>query len=636
MHKILRNYIFFLSSLSLTLILYSCHTVNLTTALQEYGNGEYYKASQSFKTLYKKTDVKKERKLKGELAWYMACCYDELMWWQQAGAYYQRALRYGCDKDSIENIEMRLALTKQKTTALKNVTPSRYSIKKFNLVNTTRAEFSPAIWGENDTELYYTTNNEKVTGEDKSNVTGTKYFDIWVTKKDENGVWQKPVSAGEALNTNNDEGAPSFSPDGNTMFFSVAGGGEDMSTQPQIFYSSRSEASWGKGERLTISKDSIYTYAHPAVSPDGRWLYFVSDIPGGYGGLDIWRATLNGTKVGAYENLGSEVNSAGDEMFPTMSPQGILYYSSEGKKEGYGGLDIYSAREDEWGIWHVAHLPAPINSQADDFGMTFMRSTKEEQEGWFSSNRNHGKGYDKIYSFVLPSIKVSIKGTVYDNEDNPVAEAIVRVVGRNGMNFKSVTKPDGTYEVSIDRSTEYVMMSGKNGYLNRKAQLMSSGDEKDAQYIVDFQLPCISKPIVVENVFYDYNKATLREESFPSLDELVSLLKDNPYTQIELSSHTDRVGSQEFNLNLSTRRAESVCQYLISHGIEPARVVPVGYGKEQPFVIDEKYSERYGFPVDQELTEEYISTLEPEKQEIADQINRRTQFVVLTTTFGIK
>ena len=219
----------------------------------------------------------------------------------------------------------------------------------------------------------------------------------------------------------------------------------------------------------------------------------MSDIPGGYGGLDIWRATLNGTKVGAYENLGSEVNSAGDEMFPTMSPQGILYYSSEGKKEGYGGLDIYSAREDEWGIWHVAHLPAPINSQADDFGMTFMRSTKEEQEGWFSSNRNHGKGYDKIYSFVLPSIKVSIKGTVYDNEDNPVAEAIVRVVGRNGMNFKSVTKPDGTYEVSIDRSTEYVMMSGKNGYLNRKAQLMSSGDEKDAQYIVDFQLPCMSR-----------------------------------------------------------------------------------------------------------------------------------------------
>ena len=620
-------------TLSLAMLCLSCNTVKLSTAMEEYGNGEYFKASQSFKTLYKKTNAKTERKQKGELAWYIACCYDELMWWQQAGAYYQRAIRYGCEA---EDAEAKLAAIKQKTGVLKNAPASRYEIKRFPLVNSTRAEFSPAIWGENDTELYYTTNNEKVTGEDKSNITGTKYFDIWVTKKDENGVWQKPASAGEALNTKNDEGAPSFSPDGNTMFYSVAGGSEDMPSQPQIYFSKRSEAAWGKGEKVVISKDSIYSYAHPAVSPDGNWLYFVSDLPGGYGGLDIWRATLNGTKVGAYENLGSEVNSKGDEMFPTFSPKGILYYSSDGKKEGFGGLDIYSAREDEWGIWHVEHLSTPINSNADDFGMTFMRSTKEDQEGWFSSNRNHGKGYDNIYSFVLPSIKVRIKGTVFDNDDEPLGGAIVRVVGRNGMNFKSVSKPDGTYEVSIDRSTEYVLMSGKQGYLNRKAQLLSSSEEKNGDYIVDFQLPCISKPIVVENVFYDYNQATIKEESYPSLDELVTLLQDNPYTQIELSAHTDRVGSQEFNLNLSARRAESVCKYLTEHGIESARLVPVGYGKEQPFVIDEKYAERFGFPVEQELTEEYVNSLDEEKQNVADQINRRTQFKVLTTTFGIK
>ena len=620
------------ATLSFAMLFSSCNTVKLSTAMEEFGNGENYKASQSFKTLYKKTDTKKERKLKGELAWYIACCYDELMWWQQAGAYYQRAIRYGCE---VEEAEAKLACIKQKTTPLKNVQPSRYEIKRFPLVNSSRAEFSPAIWGEEDNELYYTTNNEKVTGDEKSNITGTKYFDIWVTKKDENGVWQKPVSAGEALNTKNDEGTPSFSPDGNTMFYSVAGGSEDMPSQPQIFFSKRSEASWGKGEKLVISKDSIYTYSHPAVSPDGNWLYFVSNLPGGYGGLDIWRATLNGTQVGAYENLGAEVNSKGDEMFPTFSPDGILYYSSDGK-DGFGGLDIFSAREDEWGIWHVSHLLPPINSNADDFGMTFWRGTKEDQEGWFSSNRNHGKGYDNIYSFVLPSIKVKIKGTVYDNEDEPLGGAIVRVVGRNGMNFKSVSKPDGTYEVSIDRSTEYVMMSGKQGYLNRKAQLLSSGDEKDADYIVDFHLPCISKPIVVENVFYDYNQATIKEESFPSLDELVVLLQDNPYTQIELSAHTDRIGSQQFNLNLSARRAESVCKYLTEHGIESERLVPVGYGKEQPFVIDEKYAERYGFPVEQELTEEYVNSLDADKQNVADQINRRTQFKVLTTTFGIK
>ena len=278
-----------------------------------------------------------------------------------------------------------------------------------------------------------------------------------------------------------------------------------------------------------------------------------------------------------------------------------------------------------------------MNSTGDDFGMTFSRTTKEQQEGWFSSNRQQGKGYDNLYTFRLPSIKIRITGYVYDTDEEPLPEAIVRVVGRNGMNFKSLTKPDGSYVATIDRSTQYVMMAGKQGYLNRKAEFTSDPAEEDADYEVDFYLPSISEPILIDNIFYDYNRATLREESFPSLDDLVALLNDNPYCAIELSAHTDRVGGQPYNLDLSQRRAESVVDYLVSQGIDPDRLTPVGYGKARPKVVDDKLHLQYDFlPEGQTLDEEFVSALPAEQRDIADQINRRTEFQVLSTTWGIE
>lgn len=630
--KISINIALFILMLVIALILNSCSTTKLSSAIEQYENGEYFEASIALKKIYRKTDQKENRKQKGELAWYLGNCYDKLMIWSQASSYYQNAKRFGYEYEQLnERIEDCLLKEGRKKNKANQI--SRYTIKKFNVVNSKRADFSTAIWGSNDDELYYTTSNDKVIGSDNSKITGTKYFDIWVTKKDENGNWQKPQSLGEDFNSNGDEGTPCFSPDGNTMYYTVSG--HESNSRPVIYYSKRSDATWSKGQLLKITNDSLATIAHPAVSPDGKYLYFCSDIIGGNGGKDLWRATINGDIIGYIENLGDKINSEYDELFPTFSNDGILYFSSN-RKGGYGALDIYSAREDEWGIWHIEHLDAPINSNADDFGMTFKRNTKEQQEGWFSSNRNSPKGYDNIYSFVLPSINVKISGFVFDTDGNPIQKAIVRVVGRNGMNFKSVTKPDGSYEVNIDRSTEYVMMSGKKGFLNRKAQFISDDEEEDADYEVDFYLPSVSEPVLVENVFYDYNESTLRKESYPSLDDLAALLIDNPYTVIELSSHTDRIGSQSFNLQLSKRRAESVCDYLISKGIESERLVPVGYGKEKPKAVDVNIAKSTGWEVGQELNEEFIEQLTEEQKKYADQINRRTEFKVLTTTWGIR
>ena len=645
------------------MMLVGCKSAKLSTALQEIERGEYYKASQTLKQVYRKTNPREERAKRGEVAWYMGYVYDKLMMPQQAASGYMNAERYGWEEPTLslciarslhhagkykEAIKYYQAYLEQypddesAKTGLEGAAQaaqwkldgSRYEVKRFPLINSRRAEFCPAVWGENDEELYYTTSNDKVTGDEVSKITGTKYSDIWVTRRDENGRWSKPESVGD-LNTKYDEGTPYFTADGQTMYYTCAGGGDGLPGAPQIYVSKRSDASWGKGTLLNMLGDTLSTFAHPAITPDGKYLYFVSDQPGGKGGLDLWRCTLEKDEPDFPENLGDAINTPGDEMFPTFSPDGLLYFSSNGR-EGMGGLDLYSARLDEWGTWHVEHLGAPMNSSGDDFGMTFRHHTEQKQEGWFSSNRNQGKGYDNIYSFVLPSITVKISGTVYDMDEEPIAEAIVRIVGRNGMNFKSVTKPDGTYEVKIDRSTEYVMMSGKEGYLNRKSQFTSDPEEEDADYVVDFYLPTITEPVLVDNIFYDYNKATLREESFPALDELVSMLNDNPYCAIELSAHTDRVGSQEYNLDLSQRRAQSVCDYLISKGIDPARLDPVGYGKSEPVQVDEKMHEKYPFlPLDQLLDETFVNTLPADQREVADQINRRTAFSVISLSYGL-
>ena len=613
-------------------ILSSCNTTTMTTAIEKYDNGEFFEASQDFKKLYRKTDTKKERMTKGEIAWYLGNCYDRLMIWTQASLYYRNAQRFGYSDENLVSLIEDCDTKAGKIKGLSN--NSRYEIHKFNIVNSRRAEFSPAICGDDD-ELYFTTSNDKVTGDNISKITGTKYCDIWVTKKDENDVWMKPQSIGEMVNTKFDEGTPCFSPDGNIMYYTVAGSEDGIKSSTMIYYTRRSDASWSKGQKLHISNDTISVFAHPAISPDGHYLYFISNTVGGQGGTDIWRASIDGEEVTYFENLGDKVNSPNDEMFPTFSPDGILYFSSN-RKGGFGGLDIYSAREDQWGTWHVQHIASPINSTADDFGMTFKRKTKENQEGWFSSNRNNAKGYDDIYSFVLPSIKVRISGFVYDTDGNALPQAIVRIVGRNGMNFKTLTKPDGSYVVNIDRSTEYVMMSGKTGFLNRKAQFTSDGDEEDADYEVDFFLPSVSLPVIVDNVFYDYNEASLQEDSYPALDDLYQLLIDNPYTQIELSAHTDRIGSQEFNIQLSQRRAQAVCEYLINKGIDSQRLVPVGYGKAIPKTVDESISKKHNWPIGQLLDECFIETLDDEQKKYADQINRRTEFKVLTTTLGLQ
>ncbi len=353
-------------------------------------------------------------------------------------------------------------------------------------------------------------------------------------------------------------------------------------------------------------------------------------MPGGAGGKDLWRVNLR-ERQGSLENLGEFINTPGDEMFPYVRTDSLLYFASDGHP-GFGGLDIFRATLTPSGGWKVENMGAPVNSSADDFGITFGKG----ESGYFSSNRTDGRGYDHIFSFELPELQIWISGWVLDKDEEPVPNAVIRIVGNDGSNQKALAKPDGTFRFPLERGISYVMLAGAQGYLNAKQEFTSDTAEEDAEYGVDFILASINKPVVIDNIFYDFDKATLRPESKTGLDEMAQVLRDNPNVTIEMASHTDRWGSEAYNIDLSGRRAQSVIDYLISVGIAPDRLQSQGYGKSRPKTITKKLARLYPqFKEGDVLTPEFIEQLSEADQEVADQINRRTEFQVLSIDYNM-
>lgn len=626
-----------------------------------YALGEYYDASVQYKKAYSATPAK-ERATRGKRALKLADCYRRINYAQRAIAAYNNVLRYG-QADSLTHLRLAQQLMKNGSykeaarhfrTMLDSVpgcrmaevglrsaemapkwkeAGSQYTVKRENFFNSRRADYSPMLAGDNNDQLYFTSTRNDVKGDELSGITGTKNGDIFVSTKDEKGKWTKPEDIDTELNSAFDEGVCSFTPDGRTMYLTQCVTDPTYPRYAQICTSSRADAAWGKATPLQVTRDTLSSYAHPAVSPDGLWLYFTSDMPGGLGGLDLWRVRLTTSGLGGVENLGAPINTEGDEMFPTFRPNGDLYFSSDGHP-GMGGLDIYIARPDTTaGGWTIEHPGYPLNSQGDDFGMTFEGLLNR---GYFSSNRGDGKGWDHIYSFVNPEIVQTVKGWVYEQEGYELTNALVYMVGNDGTNLKLSVKGDGSFTQQIRPNVDYVLLGTCKGYLNHKEQLRVEPVTESTEYVLQFPLASITAPVLIDNIFYDFDKATLRPESTVALDELIKLLNENPNVTIELSAHCDYRGPAAYNKLLSQRRAEAVVAYLTEHGIAADRLSPVGYGKEKPKTIKKKLTERYPFLKEGDvLTEEFILTLKPEEQEICNQLNRRTEFIVLRTTYGM-
>ena len=640
--------------------LYSCKSAKLSDAEEKQRIGEYYEAAAIYRKVYTKTSPKK-RDLRGYIAYRMAECNRLINNTGKATSAYMNAIRYdypdstvylrmgqmlqktGRYPEAIKNYDIYMENDPSNLLAINGIqgcelapgwkkNPTRYEVRRMDKFNSRRGEFSPMLAGDKYAQLYFASSRSKDKDAKVSAITGQNNNNLFLVKQDEKGAWLAPVELEDEVNTEYDEGTPSFSPDGNTMYYTYCAQDPEGPRTAEIYISTRSSAKWGKGTRATIVKDSVTALGHPSISPDGKYLYFVSDAVGGFGGKDIFRARVAGNDFGPMENLGEEINTPGDEMFPYVRDSVTLYFASNGHP-GMGGLDLFKATQDSTGKWNVENLGAPINSMADDFGITFAG---KEERGFFCSNRNDARGYDHIYSFERPTITIFIEGIVNDVDEYPIEDATVRIVGKDGLNVKVPVKKDGTYRVELERDIRYVMMASARGYLNQNYELHTGPEEKNETYIVDFFLSPISKPVVIDNIFYDFDKATLRPESKKALDEMIKMLNDNPNVTIELGAHTDRKGTDQYNERLAQRRAQSVVDYLIAGGIEAARLEAKGYGESVPKTINKKMAKQFDFLKEGDvLTEEFILALPPEQQEIADQINRRTEFKVLRTNYNL-
>ena len=623
--------------------------------------GEYYDAADNFKLAYQKTEPK-DRKTRGRIARKMAYCYDKSLQTAKAIVAYRNAIRYNADvaadhlelarllmkngdyKGAVKEYQVALdslpnnAQAKEGLEAARKAPEikqlgSRYTVKRVDVLNGRRADYSPALLGDNADEIYFTSTRKEAEGEDLSGITGMKPGDIFHSSKDDKGKWSKPEAV-TGVNTAYDEGACCFTPDGHEMYLTQCSTNPSFPRYAKIVKSSRADASWSKPTAVEISKDTLSSFAHPAISPDGEWLYFTSDMPGGKGGLDIWRVRITSHGLGGVENLDSPINTEGDEAFPAFRPNGDLYFSSTGHP-GLGGYDIFIAHTDKNGKVTLSHPGYPLNSQGDDFGMTFEGV---HNRGFFSSNRGDMRGWDHLYSFVNPEIEQTVKGWVYEMDGYELPQAQVYCVGDDGTNEKITVRSDGSFTKALSPGVSYLFLASCKGYLNHKEEVKALKAPKESRdTTLQFALANISAPVLIDNIFYDFDKATLRDSSKTALNQLVGILNDNPNITIELAAHTDYVGSAAYNKGLSQRRAESVIKYLIAHGIAADRLTPVGYGKERPRKVNRKLAARVTWLKEGDvLTETFIKALkDPKRQEICNQLNRRTEFSVLRTTYGL-
>ena len=661
MTRIIKTYHFLMAFLAVALMLHSCAADNAMRKGEKFlAIGEYHDAAEQFKKAYTKTPTK-ERQLRGQRALKMAHCYRHISSTQKAISAYRNALRYNVAtlddrldyarlllkngeykraltefellNDSMpNNVLVRNGLLSAKMAPKWKEQGSDYTVKKMTEFNSRRADYCPVLAGDQWDRLYFSSTRNDALGDELSGITGAKPGDIFFSDKDDKGKWSKPQTIESGLNTEYDEGACCLSPDGSTMYLTQCLSDASYPRFAQIVTAQRSDASWGKTTPLLITNDTLSSYAHPAVSPDGEWLYFVSDMPGGKGGLDIWRMRLTTNGPVGVENLGEPINTPGDEMFPTFRPNGDFYFSSDGHP-GFGGLDIFIATVGEDGKYHLSHPGYPLNSQGDDFGMTFQGQLNQ---GFFSSNRGDGRGWDHIYSFYNPEIVQTIRGWIYEQDGYELTAGEARIVGTDGTNLRLGVRGDGSFEYVVKPGVDYIILAMCDGFLNHKEEIHVDSVKESKVYDLQFPLASISAPVLIDNIFYAFDKATLLPESKNALDSLILMLNENPNITIELSAHTDYRGAEAYNKKLSQKRAESVVNYLINHGIAADRLTAVGYGEEKPKTIRRKVAERYPWLKENDvLTEEFILKLKPEQQETANALNRRTEFKVLRTTYNM-
>ena len=628
-----------------------------------YETHEYFKAYNMYKDAYKEVESKAE---KTYIAFQMAQCMRFMNQTVKAEAAYLRAITRGYSDPIIYYYyaEMLKKNTKY-SEAAKNfeeyskrvpddnkgkeaavacwmaaewlANPTRYTIQNRKELNTKEGEFAAGYASADHDIIYFTSTRTGIHGNKINPITGDNYTDIFETQLEKKGTWSKPEALNDTVNSPNDDGTPAFGADNyNNLFFTRCKIVRGMKLGCQIYMARRQAGDdWLNIDNIPIAPDSI-SIAHPTVSKDGLTMYFVSDMAGGFGGNDIYMTTRKSKSSNKWEppvNMGIDINSQGNEVFPFIRENGILYFASD-YHPGMGGLDIFKATKDEDDRWVVENMRYPINSPADDFAVVYKGNN---EEGLLSSSRKAegSRGKDDIYSFILPAMEFILEGKIVDDQSEKAVPATrIKIVGSDGTDLDITTKEDGSFRYKLNPHTDYVYVVKKEGYLNNREKVTTAEMADSKTFTHTVRMSSITSPVEVENVLYDFGKWDLREDSKKELDHLIEILNTNPNITIELGSHTDLVGDSLSNIILSQRRAQSVVDYLLQKGIEKDRLTAKGYGESVPKLITVKIARNTTFKEGDALNEEYIKQLTNEElKEKANQINRRTEFKVLTTNY---
>ncbi len=632
---------------------------------------QYSNAIDRYKKAYNR--VKKKSEERDRITFRMAECYRFTNSYKRAEATYKRVLRSEYPKkhpevflhyadvlkmnkkysDAIENYNKYTELVPDdprgpqgaETAAMiedwiKN--PSKYEISPLKKVNSRVSDFA-ATWASNNyNEIIFTSTRDGSTGKEKDGWLDQNFSDLFLSRLDRKNEWSTPVPLDKTgnVNTKAAEGAPSMNSSFNKMYFTRCDNYEKKQSGCRIYTSTRAGRDWGKAVPVEISGvDTLDIVGHPSLSKDELLMYFAAERKGGFGGKDIWVAERD-KKTDPFKrpmNIGPNVNSVGDEIFPFLRNDTTLYFASNGHG-GMGGLDIFVSNVDTSGTWSEArNLKSPVNSTADDFAIVFH---PDEEKGFLTSNRDNPKGVDNLYSFIEPPVLFTIAGTVKDEKTLQYVEsASVQLISSSGMTLSTRTNDKGYFlfgNSQVTKNTTYEIVVDKENYFTKSGIESTVGVEFSRDFIKDFMLdPIPQKPIALPDILYDLARWELKPQYEDSLQGLITTLQLNPTLVIELASHTDNRDTEEKNDILSQRRAQSVVDFLILRGIDPERLAAKGYGERVPRELEKNFiGNGFTFPKGTVLTEAYINSLgSKEQQEAAHQLNRRTEFRILSKDF---
>ena len=514
---------------------------------------------------------------------------------------------------------------------------SRYEVTNESTLNSPNDDYAVCYSAKKYNQLFFTSNRKGSTGKDKDNWTAGWFSDIYMSNS-KNEFWNTPVTADATgvINTEANEGTPVFNKKFSTMYFTRCNKGADRKVYCEIIQSDRRGQRWTKPK--AIMSDRLSNNGQPAISKDELTLYFVSDREGGLGGKDIWMAKRDrkGKPFGKPVNLGSVINTPGDEMFPSLQDDTILCFSSNGHP-GYGGLDIFKTTGTDT-VWsEPENLLTPINSISDDFAIVF----KNEKEGFLSSDRNGGQGGDDIYSFLKKKLFYKLDGIVKDERTLfTLRDVEVKLTtGEGTTSVSKLTNSDGSYyfdSTFFNEDKNYTVLFSKDNFFSVSYDINTFDYSGNHRFNLDVLLkPIPEAPIVLPDILYDLGKWDLKPRYQDSLMVLVKILKDNQGLVIELGSHTDSRASLEFNDELSQKRAQSVVDFLISKGINPERLIAKGYGERVPRKLEKPVKLKgYTFKAGSVLNEKFINSLSSNYlKESAHELNRRTEFKIIAKDF---